>query len=79
MDLGLLALHVFVGVLFMGHGAQKLFGLFGGHGIDSTAGFIESLGLQPGRVHATLGGSAEFFGGLLLALGLLVPLPRRPF
>ncbi len=41
MDLGLLALHVFVGVLFMGHGAQKLFGLFGGHGLDGTAGFME--------------------------------------
>ncbi len=58
----------------MGHGAQKLFGLFGGHGLGETAGFMESLGLRPGRVHATLGGSAEFFGGLLLALGLFVPL-----
>jgi putative oxidoreductase len=73
MDLGLLALHVFVGLLFMGHGAQKLFGLFGGHGVGKTAGFMESVGLRPGRIHAILGGSAEFFGGLLLALGLLVP------
>ncbi len=73
MAIGLLALHVFVGLLFVGHGAQKLFGLFGGHGIEGTAGFMDSMGLRPGRVHAILGGSAEFFGGLLLALGLLVP------
>jgi len=58
----------------MGHGAQKLFGVFGGHGIDGTGGFFESLGLRPGRLHARAAGSAEFFGGLLLALGLLVPL-----
>ena len=73
MDIGLLALHAIPGVLFMGHGAQKLFGLFGGHGIEGTGGFIEALGLRPGRLHATLAGSAEFFGGLLLALGLFVP------
>jgi putative oxidoreductase len=73
MDVGLLALHVIPGVLFMGHGAQKLFGRFGGHGLEGTAGFFESLGLRPGRTHAAAAGSAEFFGGLLLALGLLVP------
>jgi putative oxidoreductase len=74
MDIGLFALHAIPGALFMGHGAQKLFGLFGGHGIDGTGGFFESLGLRPGRLHARAAGSAEFFGGLLLALGLLVPL-----
>jgi len=74
MDIGLFALHVIPGALFMGHGAQKLFGVFGGHGIDGTGGFFESLGLKPGRLHARAAGSAEFFGGLLLALGLLVPL-----
>lgn len=74
MDIGLLALHLIPGLLFMGHGAQKLFGVMGGHGIDGTGGFFESLGLKPGRVHAFAAGSAEFFGGLLLALGLLVPL-----
>lgn len=73
MDVGLLALHVIPGVLFMGHGAQKLFGLFGGHGIQGTGGFFEALGLRPGRLHATLAGAAEFSGGLLLALGLFVP------
>jgi putative oxidoreductase len=74
MDIGLLALHVIPGLLFAGHGAQKLFGVFGGHGIDGTGGFFESLGLKPGRVHAAAAGLAEFGGGLLLLLGLLVPL-----
>ncbi|MBN1528083.1 MAG: DoxX family protein [Thermoleophilaceae bacterium] len=74
MDIGLLALHAIPGALFVGHGAQKLFGLFGGHGIDGTGGFFESLGLRPGRVHATAAGLAEFGGGLLLLLGLLTPL-----
>jgi putative oxidoreductase len=74
MELGLLVLRVVVGLLFMGHGAQKLFGLFGGHGLAGTAGFFEQgLGLKPGKVHATGAGAAEFFGGLLLALGLLTP------
>jgi putative oxidoreductase len=73
MDFGLFALHAIPGALFMGHGAQKLFGLFGGYGIEGTGGFFEKLGLRPGRVHATLAGGAELFGGLLLTLGLLVP------
>lgn len=73
MDIGLLALHLIPGLLFMGHGAQKLFGKLGGHGLEGTAGFMESLGLRPGRTHAAAAGGAEFFGGLLLALGLLVP------
>lgn len=75
MELGLLVLRVVVGLLFMGHGAQKLFGWFGGHGLQGTAGFFEQgLGLRPGRLHAAGAGGAEFFGGLLLALGLLTPL-----
>ena len=74
MELGLLVLRIVVGLLFAGHGAQKLFGLFGGHGLQGTAGFFEQgLGLKPGKVHATGAGSAEFFGGLLLALGLFTP------
>jgi putative oxidoreductase len=74
MELGLLVLRVVVGLLFVGHGAQKLFGLFGGHGLQGTAGFFEQgLGLKPGKVHATGAGAAEFFGGALLALGLLTP------
>ena len=58
----------------MGHGAQKLFGWFGGGGIDATAGFFEQAGLRPGRLHAWAGGLGEFGGGALLALGLLSPL-----
>ncbi|HEX3735857.1 MAG TPA: DoxX family protein [Solirubrobacterales bacterium] len=73
MNLGLLILRLVVGVLFMGHGAQKLFGSFGGAGIDGTAAFFEQAGLRPGRLHAWSAGLAEFGGGLLLALGLLSP------
>jgi putative oxidoreductase len=74
MELGLLILRVVVGALFVGHGAQKLFGLFGGHGVAGTAGFFDSIGLRPGRLHAISAGIAELTGGLLLALGLLTPL-----
>src|SRR3954470_7561628 len=73
MDLGLLALHGVVGLLLVGHGAQKLFGVFGGHGVEGTAGFFEALGLRPGKLHALAGGAAEVLGGALIALGLLVP------
>ncbi len=60
------------GVLLMPHGAQKLFGWFGGYGIEGTGGFFaEQLGLVPGAFWATLVGGTEFFGGLFLALGLL--------
>jgi putative oxidoreductase len=74
MDTGLAVLHIFVGLLFVGHGSQKLFGLFGGYGLEGTAGFMESLGFRPGRFHAFVAGFNEFVGGALLALGLLVPL-----
>jgi putative oxidoreductase len=74
MELGLLVLRVVVGALFVGHGAQKLFGLFGGHGVSGTAGFFDQIGLRPGRVHAVASGTAEVTGGLLLALGLVTPL-----
>jgi putative oxidoreductase len=75
MELGLLVLRIVVGLLFMGHGAQKLFGWCGGHGLDGTAGFFEkSIGLRPGRLHAAGAGLAEFGGGVLLLLGLLSPL-----
>jgi putative oxidoreductase len=73
MNLGLLILRLVVGLLFVGHGAQKLFGWFGGHGIEGTGGFFEGLGLRPGRAHALAAGLAEAAGGLLLALGLITP------
>jgi putative oxidoreductase len=74
MELALLILRVVVGVLLIGHGAQKVFGWFGGHGPAGTGGFFESLGLRPGRPLAVSAGAAEMLGGLLLALGLLTSL-----
>jgi|SRR5215211_932853 len=74
MNLALLVLHVVIGVLFFAHGTQKLFGWFGGYGIDGTAGFFDQIGLRPGRLHAMAAGFAETVGGLLLALGLFTPI-----
>ena len=73
MDLALLVLRVVVGLLFVGHGAQKLFGVFGGGGLEGTAGMFDSIGLRPGWLHARAAGTAEFAGGALLALGLFTP------
>jgi putative oxidoreductase len=67
-----LALRIPVGIIFMAHGAQKLFGWFGGYGLEGVGGWMESIGLSPGVLMAFLAGSAEFFGGLFLVLGLLV-------
>ena len=73
-DAGLapLAVRIPVGIIFVAHGAQKLFGWFGGYGLAGTAGWMDSIGLHPGTLLALLAGSAEFFGGLALLLGLLV-------
>jgi putative oxidoreductase len=73
-DLGLLAIRLTTGGLMAGHGAQKLFGSFGGHGIGGTAGFLESLGLKPGKQWAALAGAGEFGSGVLTALGLAHPI-----
>lgn len=60
------------GLMLVPHGAQKLFGWFGGHGLTGTAHFFSgSLGLEPGLLFALAAGVIEFFGGLMLALGLL--------
>ncbi|NMG65984.1 DoxX family membrane protein [Azoarcus indigens] len=67
-----LALRVPVGIIFIAHGAQKLFGLFGGYGLEGTGQWMESIGLAPGYLMALMAGSAEFFGGLALLMGLLV-------
>lgn len=69
---GPLALRVPVGIIFAAHGAQKLFGWFGGYGLEGTGQFFGSVGLNPGYLMALLAGAAEFFGGLALVLGLLV-------
>src|SRR3712207_8594984 len=73
MDLGTTLVRGVVGPLFMGHGAQKLWGSFGGHGLEGTGGFFESLGLTPGKRHAKAAGWAEFAGGALMTLGALTP------
>jgi putative oxidoreductase len=74
MNLGKLALRGVVGPLFVGHGTQKLFGWFGGHGLEGTAGFFEQgIGLRPGKRHATAAGVSEALGGALLTLGAATP------
>jgi len=70
-SLNSLFLRVPAGIIFAAHGAQKLFGWFGGYGLAGTGGWMESIGLSPGYLMALAAGSAEFFGGLLLLLGLL--------
>ncbi|KEZ49826.1 DoxX family protein [Metabacillus indicus] len=74
LDLGLLLIRLVVGLSFMAHGAQKLFGSFGGHGLKGTGGFFESIGIKPGVAMALLAGLAEFAGGALFAAGLFTPL-----
>jgi putative oxidoreductase len=68
---GLTVLRIIAGILFVAHGGQKLFGLFGGYGLEGTGQWMESVGLTPGYFLALLSGSAEFFGGIALIIGLL--------
>ncbi|MEW9673865.1 DoxX family protein [Ammoniphilus sp. 3BR4] len=74
MNLGLLIIRLVIGLTFMGHGAQKLFGWFGGYGPKGTGGWMESIGIRPGVQMAILAGLSEMVGGLLFAAGLLTPL-----
>jgi putative oxidoreductase len=74
INIGLLIIRVVIGVIFMGHGAQKLFGWFGGYGIKGTGGWFESIGIKPGAAMALLTGLTELIGGILFTLGLLTPL-----
>jgi putative oxidoreductase len=64
-------LRVPVGLILAAHGAQKLFGWFGGNGLAGTAQWLSSMGIEPGYLMALLAGGAEFFGGLALVIGLL--------
>jgi putative oxidoreductase len=74
MKIGRLLLRLSLGGFFVGHGTQKLFGWFGGYGLKGTADAFESMGLRPGRVHATAAGLAEAGGGAAVALGYRTPL-----
>jgi putative oxidoreductase len=74
VNTGLLVLRLVFGLLLVGHGSQKLFGLFGGPGLDGVGGFFHSLGFRPGKPMVIVAGAAELGAGALLALGLLTPL-----
>ena len=66
-----LALRIPIGIILMAHGSQKLFGWFGGYGLEGTGQWMASIGLTPGYLMALMAGSSEFFGGLLIIIGLL--------
>jgi len=70
MDEGLLIIRLVLGLILAAHGAQKLFGIFGGHGIKGTGQWLESIGIKPGAFFAFLTGLSEFGGGLLIAAGV---------
>ena len=72
--MALLIARLVIGLGMAVHGAQKLFGWFGGHGLQGTGGFFETMGFRPGRTFAFLAGAGELAGGLLTALGLLGPI-----
>ena len=73
LSMGLLIIRLIFGLVMAAHGAQKLFGWFGGYGLAGTGGFFETLGFRPGRTFAAVAALGEFFGGLLFALGFLGP------
>ncbi len=70
MNLGLLIIRLVVGLTFMGHGAQKLFGWFGGYGLKGTGGWLESIGVKPGVLMAAIAGLMELLGGAFFAAGV---------
>ena len=74
MNLALLVMRLVFGLLFVGHGSQKLFGVLGGYGPRGTASFLEGMGFHPALPMAFLVGASEAGGGLLLVLGLVQPL-----
>jgi putative oxidoreductase len=79
MAIGLLVLRVTLGLVLAAHGAQKLFGWFGGLGLHGTGRGLAALGFHPGRRHAFVAGLVELTGGFLLALGLATPLAATTF
>ena len=77
-NVALLALRVILATVFIFHGSQKLFGWFGGYGLTATGQYMESIGIPFGTVSAFLAGSTEFFGGILLLAGVLIPIVTVP-
>lgn len=73
LNIGLLIIRLVFGLTFAAHGTQKLFGWFGGYGLAGTGGWLESIGIKPGKLNALVAGLGELVGGLLLALGLGLP------
>ncbi|MBY0095689.1 DoxX family protein [Mesobacillus maritimus] len=73
-SIGILIIRLVIGILFIGHGAQKLFGWFGGHGLQGTGGWFDSIGIKPGVTMALVAGLVELVGGVMFAAGLLTPL-----
>jgi putative oxidoreductase len=78
-DAGLLVLRLWLGLVGVLHGSQKLFGAFGGAGLKGFAGHLESLQIPAPGLSAALAACAEFFGGLLIALGIVPRLAATPF
>ncbi|WP_110928726.1 DoxX family protein [Bacillus massiliglaciei] len=74
INIGLLLIRLVIGVLFIGHGSQKLFGWFGGYGLKGTGGWFDSIGMKPGVTMALFAGLAELVGGILFTLGLITPI-----
>src|SRR5437870_434141 len=74
MDAGLMIIRLAFGLVMAAHGAQKLFGWFGGYGLTAVAGMFESLGFRPGRFFAPAAAGTELVGGLLIAAGFLGPI-----
>ena len=72
--IGVLMMRVPLGIVLAAHGAQKLFGWFGGYGLEGVGGWFDSIGLSPGLYLAALAGSAEFFGGLMMIFGFMTRL-----
>ncbi|MHB1774838.1 MAG: DoxX family protein [Acidimicrobiales bacterium] len=73
-SIALLVARLVLGGYMIAHGAQKLFGAFGGHGLEGTGGFFENIGLAPGKQMAALAGASELGGGVLTATGIAYPL-----
>lgn len=73
VDVGILVIRVLFGLAIAAHGAQKVFGWFGGYGLKGTGGFFEGLGFRPGVAFAAAAGLSELGGGILLTLGFFTP------